>query len=152
MASSPPEPLLFGLFHAISHPRWVPLLSAKANVCWNKMRLCVWCQLPTKCSVLVRHNTMQTNTTHQLIATNQFQTTTHFNFSSESRCLLDASGWNIELCNIPTADSVLGRCFHKPTVFIFHHDITINVYNRYKCLSTIITVISLFCVLPRNFQ
>lgn len=51
------------IFPAISHCTGVPRLSAKANVCWRKMRLCV-ISPPTKCSVLPRHSTMQTKIKH----------------------------------------------------------------------------------------
>lgn len=148
MASFPTEPLLFGLFHAIFYPGWIPRLSVKANVCWNKMRLCAM-PAPTKCSVLVRHNIMQTKITHhQLIATNQFQTTTRFSFCLESRC------WLMQVDETRKKESKCNIAFTVDKALKIDLDIIMKIYNPYKCWCRLqyYNHINLFCQLPNTLE
>lgn len=111
-----------------------------AGIKWG----CVWdVPAPTNGPYLRGTTPRKTTSTHQLVATNQFQITTHFNkFFWRIQMLGTKRLKPLKLCNVSTADSV----------FISHRDVFTNIYIWYKCPSTVITVISLLCGLPCTFE
>lgn len=88
-----------------------PRLSVKVSVCWNKMNECVWCWLPSKRSVLLRHNSMRTDSS-------QKQNNKDFSYLGSRCCRMRVvEDWNyvMYLQQIQLCWSLL---FHKQTVFI----------------------------------